>query len=49
MKYTEEFVIQSNAIEGYEGSEFHKGSQHFDQHLEAYHFCLENDLTMESK
>lgn len=38
------FVIESNALEGYEGRSYQQGSPYFDDHLDAYYLAVE-DIT----
>jgi len=41
----EKFIVESNAIEGYVGKKYLEDSPHFDQHLDAYEYLLENEIT----
>ena len=45
---TEKFIIESNAIEGYFGEDYAKGTPHFDQHFLAFEYLLENKLNQKN-
>lgn len=39
------FILNSNAIEGYVGAAYQPGSIYYDQHLEAFEYLCESDIT----
>lgn len=41
MKWSkEQFVTESNAIEGYKGEAYGPGSKHYDNHIKAFDYCV---------